>query len=137
MKLSRTLGGCCNLVHGKEFPMNSVILQIDNGIEFICTNFKQSRKLPLEVYCYNPAEKKWTTSILKGNYKEIMWDYYRKCERKRKKCKGNYEQMMRHDRVHKAGGGGSSIGKSTMVTDYECTKNPLHDFRRNMYIQWN
>ena len=127
MKLSRTLGGCCNTVHGKEFPMNSVILHIDNGTDFVCTNFKQSRKKPLQVYCY--IEKKWVITFLKGNYKEIMWDYYRKCERKYKIRKGNYANMMKHNRKHKSGGGGSRINNRS-VTDYECTNNPLHDFRR-------
>ena len=127
MKLSRTLGGCCNTVHGKEFPMNSVILHIDNGTDFVCTNFKQSRKKPLQVYCY--IEKKWVITFLKGNYKEIMWDYYRKCERKYKIRKGNYANMMKHNRKHKSGGGGTRINNRS-VTDYECTNNPLHDFRR-------
>ena len=127
MKLSRTLGGCCNTVHGKEFPMNSVILHLDNGTDFVCTNFKQSRKKPLQVYCY--IEKKWVITFLKGNYKEIMWDYYRKCGRKPKAYKGNYARMMKHDRKHKSGGGGSRIHNGS-VTDYECSNNPLHDFRR-------
>lgn len=130
MKLSRTLGGCCNFVHGREFPMNSVILQLDNGTGLVCTNFKQSRKLPLQVYCYLPTEKKWTIMLLKGECKEIMWDYYRKCEHKNRIRKGNYAQLMRHDRKHKKSGGGSGISRMQTVTDYECTKNPMHDFRR-------
>lgn len=129
MQLSRTLGGCSNIVHGKEFPTNAIILQLDNGTEFVSTNFKQSRKKPLKVYCYIPTEKKWIITFLKDNYKEIMWDYYRKCERKNKIRKGNYEQMMKHDRKHKHAGGGSRIYNGS-ITDYECTKNPLHDFRR-------
>ena len=127
MKLSRTLGGCCNTVYGKEFPMNSIVLYLDNGTVLVCTNFKQSRKKPLQVYCY--TEKKWITTFLKGNYKEIMWDYYRRCERKNRIRKGNYASMMKHDRRHKSGGGGSLIHNGS-ITDYECAKNPLHDFRR-------
>lgn len=129
MQLSRTLGGCCNIVHGREFPTNTIILRLDNGTELVCTNFRQSRKKPLQVYCYIPTEKKWVVTSLKGNYKEIMWDYYRKCERKHRIRKGNYEQMMKHDRKHKSGGGGSRIYNGS-ITDYECAKNPLHDFRR-------
>ena len=129
MQLSRTLGGCNNTVHGKEFPMNSVILHLENGTDFVCTNFRQSRKNPLRVYCYTTTEKKWVITLLKGNYKEIMWDYNRKCERKHRIRKGNYANMMKHDRVHKSGGGGSRICNGS-ITDYECAKNPLHDFRR-------
>lgn len=128
MKLSRTLGGCCNTVNGKEFPMNSIVLHLDNGIDFVCTNFHQSRKKPLQVYCY--IKEKWVITFLKGNYKDIIWDYYRKCERKYRIRKGNYARMMKHDRKHKAGGGGGTRICNGSITDYECTKNPLHDFRR-------
>ena len=57
-----------------------------------------------------------------------MWDYYRKHQRKNK-SKVNYTQIMEHERYHKSGGGGSRIYNGS-ITDYECTKNPLHDFRR-------
>ena len=127
MKLSRILGGCCSILHGREFPMNSIILHLDNGVDFVCTDFRQSRKTPLQVYCY--TENKWVIKYLKGNYKEIMWDYHRKCEHKSKAYKGNYASMMKHDRRHKSGGGGSRIHNGS-ITDYECAKNPLHDFRR-------
>ncbi len=40
-----------------------------------------------------------------------------------------YENMMRHDRIHKGGGGGSRIYNGS-ITDYECSSSPLHDFRR-------
>ena len=131
MQLSRTLGGCYNTVHGREFPMNAIILRLDNGTELVCTNFRQSHQKPLQVYCYMPTEKKWVITILKGDYKEIIWDYYRKHQRKNK-SKVNYAQMMEHERYHKSGGGGSRIYNGN-ITDYECTKNPLHDFRR-VYI---
>ena len=129
MQLSRTLGGCNNTVHGKEFPMNSVILHLDNGTDLVCTNFRQSRKDPLQVYCYIPMEKKWVITLLRDDYKEIMWNYHRKCERKNRGRSGNYANMMKHDRVRKPGGGGSRI-YNWSVTDYECSNNPLHDFRR-------
>lgn len=126
MQLSRTLGGVCNLVNGKEFPTNSVIMNLDNKITLVCTSFKYHKK-PLQVYCYIHAEKKWLITYLKGQCKDAMWEYHHKCNRKRKS--ENYSQMMRHDRRHKSGGGGSRIYNGS-ITDYECTKNPLHDFRR-------
>lgn len=128
MKLSHILGGCCSILHGKEFPMNSVVLRLDNGIVFVCTNFKQSRKNPLKVYCYIPEEKKWAITFLKHKYKNIMWDYHRKNQKKKSKSHINYANMMKHDRKHKSGGGGSLIHNRS-ITDYECRKNPLHDFR--------
>ena len=129
MKLSRTLGGCSSLIHGEEFPMNSVVLYLDNGIELVCTNFRQSRKKALQVYCYLPTKKQWFITFLKDEHKEIMWDYHRKCERKHRIRKLNYHKLMQHDRIHKSGGGGSRIHNGS-ITDYECTKNPFHDFRR-------
>ena len=129
MKLSRILGGCCNMVCGKEFPMNSVVLELDNGMKLVCTNFHQSRKEPLKVYCYISTEKKWVMTFLNEELKNIMWDYYRKCERKNRKRKANYRQLMQHDRKKKKGSGSKLSHKDT-TTDYECTKNPMHDFRR-------
>ena len=63
-----------------------------------------------------------------------MYDYY--CKGKQKSRHINCEQLMKHDRVHKKGGGGK-ISPTQIVTDYECAKVPLHDFRRSMYVQYN
>ena len=82
MQLSHILGGSHNTVHGKEFPMHSVILEADDGKVFVCANFKQPWKEPLKVYCYIPEEKKWVITFLKYEYKELMWDHYRKLKRK-------------------------------------------------------
>lgn len=78
MNLSHTLGGCANIVHGKEFPMNSVILKLDNGIELVCASFQQSRKKPIIIFVYLPNEKKWKKVCTKNAYTEMMWDYYKK-----------------------------------------------------------
>lgn len=126
MKLSHTLGGSCSRVHGKEFPMNSVVLELERAT-FVCTNFHQSRKKPLRVFCYIHNEK-WVITFLNNELKDTMWTYYRKNIRQSK----NYSQLMRHDRKKKKSGGGVLEHKYA-VTDYECTKNPLHDFRR-VYI---
>lgn len=130
MQLSRTLGGCCDIIHGKEFPMNSIILTVDNGTQLVCTNFHQSRKQKLKLYVWLPVEKKWVVTYAKNEYTEMMWTYHRKCEHKNRIRKGNYNNLMRHDRKHKSGGGGGTRIFNGSITDYECTKNPLHDFRR-------
>ena len=90
MKLSRTLGGCDNMIHGRAFPMNSVILQLDNGKELVCCDFHHPRSEPLELFCYLPDEKEWVKTYAKNKYTEIMWDYYRKFSRKQKKSHSNY-----------------------------------------------
>lgn len=116
------------LIHNKEFRMGSIILQLDNKMILVCNKFNHSRKYDLELIVWLPIEKKWVRTYAKNKYTEIMWDYYRKHQQKRKKKHINYEKMMEHDRKHKGGGGGSRIYNGS-ITDYECSSNPLHDFR--------
>lgn len=45
------------------------------------------------------------------------------------------QNMMRHERKHKSGGSGIRLDKENYyadktITDYECRKNTMHDFRR-------
>lgn len=45
------------------------------------------------------------------------------------------QNMMRHDRKHKSGGSGIRLDKENhyankTMTDYECSKKPMHDFQR-------
>lgn len=129
MKITRTLGGCTNMIHGKEFRRNSIILYLNNGTELVCQDFCHSRKQKLELFCYITTENKWVKIYAKNEYTELMWDYYRKCERSNNVRKGNYSQMMKHSRKRKGSGGGK-ISHTQTVTDYECSKNPMHDFRR-------
>lgn len=135
MQLSRTFGGCTNLIHGREFPTNTIILRLDNGIELVCTNFRQSRKKPLRVYCYIQTEKRWAITFLKGSKKEIMWDYYRKNKKNKSTNYAHIAHMMKHDRKHKTGGSGIRLDKENYyadktVTDYECRGKSLNDFPR-------
>lgn len=127
MQIYQTLGQYP--VHGKILPMYSVVLKLDDKkTEIICMNFNTSRKYKLNVIVYNCVEKTWTRCKMRNKYTEIMWNYYRQTK-KHKRDKNNYTQLMHHDRKHKSGGGGSRIYNGS-ITDYECTKNPLHDFRR-------
>lgn len=116
--------------HGKEFPVGAIILTLDNKIELVCTKFNHSRKEKLELFVWLPSEKKWVKTYAKNEYTEMMWDYYRKNQKKKSKKCVNYAGMMKHDRKHKSGGGGGSRIYNGSITDYECAKNPLHDFRR-------
>ena len=96
------------VIKGKEMPMNSIVLRLDNKAILVCSKFNHSRKQNLELLVWLPAQNKWVRTYAKNEYTEIMWDYYRK---------------------HKHAGGGSRIYNGS-ITDYECSKNPLHDFRR-------
>lgn len=127
MKIYKALN--TELIHNKEFRMGSIILQLDNKMILICNKFSHSRKYNLELTVWLPTEKKWCRTYAKNKYTEMMWDYYRKHQQKRNHDFRKYENMMRHDRRHKGSGGGSRIYNGS-ITDYECTNNPLHDFRR-------
>lgn len=117
------------ILHNKEFRMGSIILQLDNKMILVCNNFNHSRKHNLELIVWLPTEKKWVRTYAKNQYTEMMWDYYRKHQQKRSHYFRKYENMMKHDRRHKGSGGGSRIYNGS-ITDYECSKNPFHDFRR-------
>ena len=116
-------------IKGKEMPMSSIVLRLDNKIILVCSKFNHSRKQNLELLVWLPAQNKWVRTYAKNEYTEMMWDYYRKHQQKRNHDFRKYENMMKHDRRHKSGGGGSRIYNGS-ITDYECSKNPMHDFRR-------
>ena len=117
------------VIKGKEIPMNSIVLRLDNKAILVCSKFNHSRKQNLELLVWLPAQNKWVRTYAKNEYTEMIWDYYRKHQQKRSHDFRKCENMMRHERKHKAGGGGSRIYNGS-ITDYECTNNPLHDFRR-------
>ena len=117
------------VIKGKEMPMNSIVLRLDNKVILVCSKFNHSRKQNLELLVWLPVQNKWVRTYTKNKYTEMMWDYYRKHQQKRNHDFRKYENMMKHDRRHKGGGGGSRIYNGS-ITDYECSKNPMHDFRR-------
>lgn len=127
MRLYKALN--TEVLHDKEFPMNSIILELDNKYVLISSDFHHKRKYKLKVYVWLPNEKKWVYTYAKDQYTEMMWNYYRKHKQKKSHDFRSYKNMMRHERKHKSGGGGSRIYDGN-ITDYECSKNPLHDFRR-------
>ena len=72
------------VIKGKEIPMNSIVLRLDNKSILVCSKFNHSRKQNLELLVWLPAQKKWVRTYAKNEYTEIMWDYYRKHQQKRK-----------------------------------------------------
>lgn len=56
------------LIHGKEFPKGTVVLQTDNGIELFCTKFNTARSRKILVIIYNLIKKKWTRCMMKNKY---------------------------------------------------------------------
>lgn len=117
------------VIKGKSFPVGTIIYWLGNGCILACNNFRTQRRNPLHVTAYIPQRNNWVVGICKNDATEAMWDFYHCTKKKAKRDNNNYAKMMRHDRRHKGGGGGSRIFDSS-ITDYECAKEPLHDFHR-------
>jgi len=117
------------VLHNKTFHMGDIILQLDNKVIFVCNKFNHSRKQKLELLVWLPSKNKWVRTYAKNKYTEAMWDYYRKHHKKKNGSFSMYKNMMRHSCKRKKCGGGSRIYNGS-ITDYECSKNPLHDFKK-------
>jgi hypothetical protein len=82
MKLYHTVGGQY-LIHGKEFPKGTIVLNLDNGVELYCdkSNFYNTRR-KLLILIYSPKKKRWYRCKMKNEYTDLMYDYYKKNEKK-------------------------------------------------------
>lgn len=124
-----------------SIPIGSVLLQTENGIVYVCENFHEQKDNLFRVWIWN--REKWCHVWANNDYTYNMYKFYlselqkRKREIKKQKSSSYYANLMKHDRRHKGSGSGQRLGFTGTVTEYECTKNPLHDFRRSMYVQWN
>lgn len=119
----------CEYIHGKQFPVGTIILRLKNKMEIACSNFYCTNG-KLEIFVYIP-HKKWKREFVRNQYTKMIYDYF--CKGKCKSTTVDCSKLMKHDRVHKKGGGGK-LSPTYIVTDYECRKVPLHDFNRSMYI---
>lgn len=118
------------IIHGLRIPKHAILLIPDTGTIIVSWKFHQKRENKLEVLCYSKKENKWYRFHEKNEYTEIMWNERRKHRKDLQEEYINYAYIMKHDRKHKKGGGGTRLTRSNTVTDYECTSRPLHDFRR-------
>lgn len=110
MKLSHTLGGQY-LIHGKEFPIHTIILYLDNGIEMYCQKSafkKRNKKLPILIY--SPDKKTWFRCKIKNEYTDLMWEYYYKHKHKFNPQKKKYYKH----RSSKKGAGASGTKPVTI-----------------------
>lgn len=113
-------------IHDRFFPTNSLVL-VNGKTMVVSTRFNTRRSEPLIVSLWQ--NEKWETVRMLNEYTEALWHTYRKMQRKEKKY--NCEEMMKHSRKRKYASGGVRLTKfAGQVTDYECSKNPFHDFRR-------
>lgn len=135
MRKLYTLPGS-DYIHNKLFQMGTVVLCLDNGNLVACVKFNSPRKNPIRTSVFFADKNQWVKCVMKNALTEEIWHYHFEMQRKlNAPCyKGNYEHMMKHDRKKKCGSGGVRLGKFCgQVTDYECRKDPLHDFPR----AWN
>lgn len=112
-------------VRGLYIPANSVVFQ-KNGVILVCVKFP-AKGNTLDLYVYSPKRGGWYKTVACDNYTAQMAAAYRKRNRR---MYVNTRKLMAHDRVHKHGTGGT-VEHVNAITDYECSKNPLHDFRRS------
>lgn len=126
MKLTRLLIG--EYHHKKYFPKDTIVLTGETGAEIYCSNFHmENGKIP--VFIYIPESGKLYKTKMRNEYTREMYNYAQKFKDTSKPL--NYRQMMAHDRKKKGGGSGKRLTPfCDQVTDYECRKEPLHDFRR-------
>ena len=124
-----------------HIPIGSILLRTENGIVYVCENFHEQKDSLFRVWIWN--KEQWCHVLANNDYTYYMYKFYlselqkRKRETKKSKSSSYYANLMKHDdRKHKKGGGGQRLGFAGTVTEYECTKNPFHDFRRSMYVQW-
>lgn len=123
-------------MHNFVIRTHSVYMLCDTGAVIVCQNFKKDRERKTKVFCYIPKEQKWIMSRFNNEYIDMMYNLYNSKHKTETKeiRRINYKKMMSHSRKKKHGNGGEILRKwNGNVTDYECSKEPLHDFRRVYY----
>lgn len=114
--------------HGMQFAPFSIRAVFENGTELICSEFSRTES-GITMYLYNGSGA-WKRICNNGIYTDLMEKYYRRWF-KEKHDNLDYAAMMKHDRKRKTGSAGQRLTPFCgQVTDYECAKVPLHDFRR-------
>lgn len=111
MKIYHTVGGQY-LIHGHQFLMGTVILELDNGYIIACERFNSKRTQDLFVRVYYPSNKKWVKCYLKNRYTDLMWEYYSK-NKKRIVPKKSYKKKQVQNKI-KSGTKKKNIPKSVM-----------------------
>lgn len=127
-RLSRILGSEC--INGRNFPADSIRIDFENGCILVGCDFNRTKNGKTEVFLYK--NEKWYIYFgVSDQYTREMWKFWKSFHNSKMLRRFNTRAAMNHDRRHKGGSGGVRLGKFCgQVTDYECAKEPLHDFRR-------
>lgn len=88
------------VIHDREFLMNSVIVYLDNKNVLVCSKFPYNRKYKVELLVWLNDKHKWVKTFEKNQYTELMWKYRKQLNRKKKKLRSkfkraNYNQLMK------------------------------------------
>lgn len=112
-------------IQGVKFPHKSCVIS-NNGAFIVAWEFNRKQ---LEVAVFDPATQKWFKTILPSEDKYAIL-LRKKSEEGKQKYSFKYANYMKHSRKKKRATGGTYSRFSGTLTDYECAKEPLHDFRR-------
>lgn len=121
-------------IHGKEVLQDSIVARFQNGTIVVCHDFRM-RNGKLSVHVWDIHDKAWKRAEISDSVAGSIMAFYRQSLPKNP-SRIPYGKMMHHNHKHKGGGCGQRLipkADYRAITDYECTKNPLHDFRRVCY----
>lgn len=120
------------MANGNRIAPNHVIMFYSNN-KFEIVLRLPSKKDNAFLLCYEP-EKGYYKRYAKRNESDYIRAYWK--NHKPRHNNKSYKHMMKHERVHKKGGGGKMENKYA-ITEYECTKFALNDFPQSMWVQYN
>ena len=114
-------------VHGKSED-NSLELRRFNGTRWI--KVYENSSTTQAICAWATHKRLWWTSVHWFNEEEEQ----KSLVARRNNSFNKYANMMKHDRKHKKGNGirldKENFYASKIFTDYECSNNPVHDFRQ-------
>lgn len=125
-------------VNGMTFPVGTIFMRKNGAIVAWCDFEHKGKRLQVFV---SENKRKWKRMYINGKLAEIVLQCHNRTEQHHAKMrkavlKANFEGLMRHPHHSKRKGMQKSSSKYAM-TEYECTKNPLHDFRHCRYVIYN
>lgn len=136
-----------NYIWSFHIPLNAWYGVIGDTF-WICTDHRRNPNKSLTLYVYDCASGDWHKTTCNNKltnwiytiadkhnlwYTKSIWfnDHDRQQHKKEREDQHfkNLNNCMKHSRKHKKSGGTFKDNKN-IVTDYECSNKPLHDFNR-------
>ena len=116
-------------VHGKPENGNELELRRFNGTCWI--KVREDSETTQNICQWATTMRLWWTKCHWWKEEDLQKSLVTKHDRHTR----SIQNMMKHSRKHKSGGSGIRLDKENYcadktITDYECSKSPLHDFQR-------